>query len=994
MKSEMPSALIIGSEHFVAKKLKEEIIQKDINVVEIDGYEDLDNLNDEDSSFSYVFDFRCDPKFWNDVVRNSEKITLIKINENNSSERLVGQLKESGLNWRLIEAVGVYGPGMDIHEKDSSVGFLVEAICQSVANKNLVLPPANSDFHLLEVQDLVEAILRASFLSGMEEEVFLVAGEKTNSEIVAACLINEAKMTRFKVMPSEVKDLELDERRIKDSQRKLRWQPKIDFAEGIKETLQYFFGRIDEENRQAVKKTPVLVNKKSVVNQGKTESPKRIFEVMVETEEPVVEPEVKVEEDIPIEVVEQNPIVYEDLPVKKTFKAFPSIEEKDFEEEKEVKKIIIEEEMEEIKEIKPEIKIPIEEVKKIEIEENKTEVPKVIKVKKSKSRYWIMAIILVMLFISMPLSWGINTYAAINNVKKIENLVINKKYTEAKALSDKYLNKTRDIDENIDDWGLNKFVFLRNYQVGLKTLEELLSLEKKLIDLAGAGDAIDGAVFNDKKIDWNKQLGVVESSLKDVDSQIGILQARLSGDWSWLPGDWKSSLQKKAGDLNKIKIQLASVSQVVKIMPEFLGLDGKKREYLVLFQNETELRPGGGFIGSYGLLSFQGGKLLTFDIKDVYEADGQLVGHVEPPYEIKNYLGEGGWFLRDANWNANFPEAAVDLKWFLEKETGKKVDGVIGINLGVARAVLGAVGEVYVPDFKEKINKDNLYEQAEFYAESKFFPGSNQKASFLGGVGKQLFEEIRTLKMDQKMNLMLAIFNSLEKNDIQIALNKKEDSQIISDLGWDGSIYQGKCGVENCVSDYLYLVEANLGVNKANYFLYRSIEESVDISDQSLTRSVKINYENTAKNSNWPGGDYKNYLRVYLPKDINLSEISLTDGNNLSSRKVYAGDELRVREVNGKQEVGFLVTVPVSQKRIVEIKYSSNLDLSDKKKFSYVNYIQKQSGFGDTGIVNLISYPAGWQPTQVEPVANLLGGKLLFNQKLDGDIRMGVELKK
>jgi len=404
------------------------------------------------------------------------------------------------------------------------------------------------------------------------------------------------------------------------------------------------------------------------------------------------------------------------------------------------------------------------------------------------------------------------------------------------------------------------------------------------------------------------------------------------------------------------------------------------------------LRPTGGFIGSYGLLSFEKGKLTDFQIKDVYEADGQLKGHVEPPWEIKTYLNEANWFMRDANWNADFTKTSDDIQWFLDKETSKKVDGVIGIDLAVARSMLEVTGELYIADFKENINKDNLYEQAEFYAETKFFPGSVQKASFLGAVGKQLFEEIKNLKTEKRAMLLQSMVDLLERNEIQIALNNKEASKVINNLGMDGKIYNGKCAVENCVSDYLYLVEANLGVNKANYFLYRNVEEAVEIGQNSINRVVKINYENTAKNSNWPGGDYKNYLRVYVPTDVNISQISVADGDNPSNKKTYTNDELRIREVNEKKEIGFLVTVPVLKKRVVEIRYSSNVKIDSKKNFSYLNYIQRQPGSGETGWVGLVSFPESWQPVQVQPTANLVGGKLLFNQKLDRDIKMGVEL--
>jgi len=234
----------------------------------------------------------------------------------------------------------------------------------------------------------------------------------------------------------------------------------------------------------------------------------------------------------------------------------------------------------------------------------------------------------------------------------------------------------------------------------------------------------------------------------------------------------------------------------------------------------------------------------------------------------------------------------------------------------------------------------------------------------------------------------------LENNEIQLAFNNNETATITAGLGWNGAIYNGKCSEENCFSDYLFVVESNFGVNKSNYFLYRNMEQVVDISANSVGRILKINYENTAKNNNFPGGDYKNYLRVYLPSNVNLSQISLTDGNNSSLKKIYTNDELRIREVDGKKEIGFLATVPVNSKKIVEIRYSSENNLTSKDKFSYLNYVQKQSGFGDTGLVTLVSFPNDWQPLQVQPQASVVGGKLLFNQKLDKDIKMGVELGK
>src|SRR5258706_15817855 len=73
-------------------------------------------------------------------------------------------------------------------------------------------------------------------------------------------------------------------------------------------------------------------------------------------------------------------------------------------------------------------------------------------------------------------------------------------------------------------------------------------------------------------------------------------------------------------------IQFHQFLPLIKIAPDLLGMKNKKT-YLLLFQNNAELRPGGGFIGSYGLAVINKGKLQQLTIHNTYDADGQLKKH-------------------------------------------------------------------------------------------------------------------------------------------------------------------------------------------------------------------------------------------------------------------------------------------------------------------------------------------------------------------------------
>jgi hypothetical protein len=1002
MSQGLPTALILGIDHFVAKKLAEELVNKDIRVVGVGemvtGLMELDNfswamdLDEVEGEFNYVFDFVGNKDDWQKI--KGEKLALISVDDESRKSYLSREAAVLDKDWRIIEAKGVYG------ERMGENGFLTKVIRQAVMNKNLELPNHKDEIRLLAISDLVEAILRACFLSGTNREYFLVLGKRISFEDLAKVLMDKAKMTRFKVMEKDTVVDMGDERLAEVTEKQLRWRAEVDFADGIEETLQYFFSRIDEENRQ--KKNKQAEVKKKLVTEKET---RRAFEVMVdEGEEVNITPNFseKIEHENYEKTLREpdvsNMVVYgedDDLIEEEAEFELPSLM-KPKEEEREIEEQDSEDWLEEESE---EFEEPIKNV----VEENKEKPEVKIEKKdnflkrkdlKNKLKFWWVGVLLALvLMIAEPAKWFWATWQSTKTIKEIPEMVRNKKYNQVEKIAENRINQLVFIDEKISDWGLNSLKTMRNYQTGLKALVDVLTLEKGLPEIARSADMVNEGMFHDKEINWSQELGSLEDGLRETENNLGILQARLSGDYSWLPAEWKVNVQKGLIMAGELKKQVGQGREVIKLMPELLGLDGKQREYMILFQNDSELRPTGGFIGSYGLLNFKSGKLTSFEIKDIYEADGQLKGHVEPPWEIKKHLGEANWFMRDANWKADFVKSAADIQWFLEKETGKKVNGVIGIDLAVARAMLKATGEIYVPDFKEKINEGNLYEQAEFYAETKFFPGSVQKASFLGALGKQLFEEIKNLNAEKRLVLVQSMLDLLEKNDLQLAINETETAKRLMDLNWDGRVYNGKCSGENCVMDYWYAVEANVGVNKANYFVKRNIEESSEITNNYINRVIKINYENTAKNTEWPGGDYKNYMRLYLPKEVDVSQISVMDGNDTSIKKVYGSDEITIREIDGKKEVGFLVMVPVLKKRILEVKYSSQVNTSGKT-FTYMKYIQKQPGTGETGIVSLVTYPDSWQPLQVEPAASLVGGKLLFNQKLDEDIKMGVVLGK
>lgn len=413
-----------------------------------------------------------------------------------------------------------------------------------------------------------------------------------------------------------------------------------------------------------------------------------------------------------------------------------------------------------------------------------------------------------------------------------------------------------------------------------------------------------------------------------------------------------------------VQVKTKSVDNLIKIaentidyMPNLFGLNGEK-VYLVLFQNNMELRPGGGFIGSYGLLTFDAGKITDFSIHDVYDADGQLRGHVEPPYPIRRHLNLPHWYLRDSNFDVDFAKGASSSAILLNAEIGQMVDGVMGIDVSFVKNILEAIGPVYVGDYKETVTYSNLYELTQSHAEKNFFPGSRQKKDFLRSLFGAMQLKLSTNNNLPYLEIAKSIDEAIARKHLLFAFSDKNLQDLFSINNWSSSLWEVPDGTSSTsINDFLGINEANLGVNKANYFVKRNVIHNVMIDENGNTEGeIRIEYKNTS--SERPGGDYKNYLRVILPLNTAISSISF-DGVSqdivpaITDPLIYEaknfvkplGLELEKYDQSGKTIYGFLVNIEASKSKTIEIKYALPQKISlGSQAFSYNLRIFKQPG--------------------------------------------------
>ena len=499
-----------------------------------------------------------------------------------------------------------------------------------------------------------------------------------------------------------------------------------------------------------------------------------------------------------------------------------------------------------------------------------------------------------------------------------------------------------------------------------------------------------------ESVDWLEVQKIIKTNYSYAYQQASLAQSSLKEAELGFSYFKKSDIFNLIGEyLPGYRDKLLKGQSLSLVLPQVVGVGGRKT-YLVLFQNNLELRPTGGFITAFGIISLENGRLVNFEVHDIYEADSLLKGQIEPPAKIKEILGEQVWYFRDSNFDPEFSSSADKALWFLDKEMNVAADGVIAVNLKLLEGILGVLGETEVVGYSEKVSANNLLQKVIQYSETTNLNRGQDKEEFLVSLIKAIYDQAQKTTPKKVVGLEGVVFSQLENKEILFYATDKNIEEQVTDLGWDGNLrqYQNKIEGYSIFNDYLSLNEANLGINKVNYFMDRKVDHEIRINNQGAVQErLLLSYENKSPSENWPAGTYKNYLRVYLPKGTKLISILKTDPNNSDIWTPFADSAMEVYEEHNKTVLGLLFEVPVKSKIKLEINYEllEKINLSAKIN-SYLLMIQKQPGVYSDDYNLIVSFPENLVPLRVIPKAVIGGGKLLINEKLNRDRIFQIDL--
>ncbi|MCK4540282.1 DUF4012 domain-containing protein [Candidatus Parcubacteria bacterium] len=380
---------------------------------------------------------------------------------------------------------------------------------------------------------------------------------------------------------------------------------------------------------------------------------------------------------------------------------------------------------------------------------------------------------------------------------------------------------------------------------------------------------------------------------------------------------------------------------LVKLLPEFLGYP-EKSSFLLVLQNSDELRPTGGFIGTYGIFELENGDMVRNDTHDIYHMDMPVkdLVDVSPPEPLKKYLNAEKWYMRDSNWSPDWPTSAKRIEWFYKTEDkllppqdrinnfSGDFDGVIGITPELIIDLLKITGSVIIEG--EEYNSNNFVDLLQYRVEKSYVQlgvPSWQRKKVIGEIVKELKSRLFNLSPEALYDAGNVFFENLLKKNIVVYLHDKEKQQIILDQDWGGAISDVK-------SDYVFVVDANLAAFKTDRVMNRGIEYKIDQGVNGAFAELTVNYKHNGEGFDWRTTRYRTYTRIYTP--INSSLISV-EGFNDESIEIYS-------EFGKTVFAGFLSIEPGEFGRI-KLRYKLNDDIYRQIKNGEYNLVfQKQPG--------------------------------------------------
>ena len=367
-------------------------------------------------------------------------------------------------------------------------------------------------------------------------------------------------------------------------------------------------------------------------------------------------------------------------------------------------------------------------------------------------------------------------------------------------------------------------------------------------------------------------------------------------EWRWPFSTVTPTLERLDGELASVAEGQQLVSLLRAGFDPLLGFDGEPAHFLVLGQNDHEIRATGGFIGTIGLLTVVEGEVASADYRSSYDFSPRQVDRT-PPEAMAYYFGASQWHPRDANWWPDFATSSEAALTLVAEDAGLEAEHVLAIDTTMVGLLLRALGPVTVAEFAEPLTEQNWLTSVEgalgavVYVRGEANQFKDARGAYLQPVMQELLARAQTVPRDRLPALLAVIEEGIRGRHLQLYSRDPDVQALAARFGADGAMTAPPA------EDIVAVIDTNLSYSKIQPAIRRDItylarEDGItdlvvtwrnDLAGFAGIRHARLGttgliWDPVARAYREAPGTFGNYARLYLPPGAEVLRASGFDG--------------------------------------------------------------------------------------------------------------------
>lgn len=282
-----------------------------------------------------------------------------------------------------------------------------------------------------------------------------------------------------------------------------------------------------------------------------------------------------------------------------------------------------------------------------------------------------------------------------------------------------------------------------------------------------------------------------------------------------------------------------AVEMLERYLPTFLQMLGRDgpREYLVVFQNNAEIRATGGNPATFNVLRVDAGAVETRDDWVSAQAFNMGVSGVQyadlPQETLDLYEWDFAGFSQNYSRTPDFPTTALLFDELWTAASGNGIDGVISVDPPALAQMLSVTGPVTLEDGTE-INAENAVSTLLFDVYERFGIDGSAADAYFSDVADRVFAKVTSGDWDP-VAMLSALQTSVEAQRIYAWFSREEEQAVAAELEIDGALTS-----DNAAETQVGVFVNDAAYSKLEYFYSQAVAVTCDVAARTVTTTLTM----------------------------------------------------------------------------------------------------------------------------------------------------------